>query len=217
MTVAILKPVGPHRRGRPTCRQRREEQTKNPVNSAPPPTLYLFAGSNGAGKTTFARAYLRQLDPIPRFLNADEIARGLSPLAPQKLAVKAGKLLLHEIQDCMEARKSFGLESTLSRKSHIGTLHRAKALGFLIELHYLWIPSPDLAIHRIRQRVKKGGHAIPDNDVRRRFNRSLRNLTDLYAPLADSWTFQDNTKKSGCLLFDSKTAKLSEVEQFLNL
>ena len=86
--------------GAPTFRQRREVTKRPPVKTTPP-TLYLFAGSNGAGKTTFARAYLRQLDPIPRFLNADEIARGLSPLDPQKLAIKAGKLLLHEIQDCL--------------------------------------------------------------------------------------------------------------------
>jgi hypothetical protein len=88
------------------------------------PTLYLFAGSNGAGKTTFARAYLRQLDPIPRFLNADEIARGLSPLDPEKLAVRAGKLLLREIQSCMESRHPFGLESTLSGTTYTKLLNR---------------------------------------------------------------------------------------------
>jgi hypothetical protein len=88
------------------------------------PTLYLFAGSNGAGKTTFARAYLRQLDPIPRFLNADEIARGLSPFDPQKFAVRAGKLLLREIHDCIESGISFGLESILSGNIHAKLLER---------------------------------------------------------------------------------------------
>jgi predicted ABC-type ATPase len=179
------------------------------------PTLYLFAGSNGAGKTTFARAYLRQLDPIPRFLNADELARGLSPLNPEKLAVRAGKLLLHEIQGCLESRNSFGLESTLSGKSHIGILQRAKTLGYLIELHYLWIPSPELAIRRIRQRVKKGGHPIPDADVRRRFSRSLQNLTHLYAPLAHSWQLWDNQNKPPSLLLSSENASLVKLNEFL--
>ena len=99
------------------------------MNLTGDPTLYLFAGSNGAGKTTFARAYLRQLDPVPRFLNADEIARGLSPLDPQKLAVKAGKLLLHEIQGCLESGLSFGLESTLSGTTHTKLIQQAKSLG----------------------------------------------------------------------------------------
>ncbi len=134
-----------------------------------PPTLYLFAGCNGAGKTTFARAYLTQLDPIPRFLNADEIACGLSPLNPRKIAVKAGKLLLHEIDGCLTASETFGLESTLSGTSYTRLLQRAKSLGYQVEIHYLWLPSPSLAIRRIAQRVKKGGHAIPDADVKRRF------------------------------------------------
>lgn len=180
-----------------------------------PPTIYLFAGSNGAGKTTFARAYLRQLDPIPRFLNADEIARGLSPLDPQKLAVKAGKLLLREIHDCIESGISFGLESTLSGTTHAKLLERAKSLGYQIELHYLWIPSPALAIRRIRQRVKMGGHSIPEADVRRRFTRSLDHFLEIYAPLADGWTFRDNSTQPAALLFDSANSTLQAVRQFL--
>ena len=138
----------------------------------PRPTLFHFAGSNGAGKTTFPRAYLRQINPIPRFLNTDEIARGLSPLEPQKMAVKAGKLLLHEIQDCIRSGVSFGLESTLSGTTHAKLLQQARSSRYQIEIHYLWLPSPELAIKRIAQRVKMGGHGIPNADVRRRFDRS---------------------------------------------
>jgi predicted ABC-type ATPase len=181
----------------------------------PPPTLYLFAGSNGAGKTTFARAYLRQLDPVPRFLNADEIARGLSPLDPQTLAVKAGKLLLQEIQGCLQSLKSFGLESTLSGTTYAKLLHQANSIGFLIEIHYLWIPSPALAIRRIRQRVKMGGHSIPEADVRRRFPRSLDHFLEIYAPLADGWTFRDNSTQPAALLFDSANSTIQAVKQFL--
>lgn len=182
---------------------------------SPQPSLYLFAGSNGAGKTTFARAYLRQLDPIPRFLNADEIARGLSPLDPQKLSVKAGKLLLREIHDCIESGISFGLESTLSGTTHAKLLERAKSFGHQVELHYLWIPSPALAIRRIRQRVKMGGHSIPEADVRRRFARSRANLIQLYGPLADTWQIWDNRDKPPSLILSSESSTLSQLEQFL--
>lgn len=183
---------------------------------APPPTLYLFAGSNGAGKTTFARAYLRQLDPVPRFLNADEIARGLSPLDPQKLSVKAGKLLLHEIQGCLESRNFFGLESTLSGTTYAKLLQQAKFIGFQIEIHYLWIPSPSLAIRRIAQRVKMGGHFVPDADVKRRFSRSLTHFLEIYAPLSDGWTFRNNSVQPASLLFDSANSTLQQVKNFLS-
>jgi predicted ABC-type ATPase len=182
---------------------------------ANPPTLHLFAGSNGAGKTTFARAYLRLLDPIPRFLNADEIARGLSPLEPRKLAVKAGRLLLHETQGCLKSKISFGLESTLSGTTHVRLLQRAKSLGYRIELHYLWLPAPELAIRRIRQRVKMGGHDIPESDVRCRFKRSAINLIQIYAPLADTWQVWDNRKKPASLLLSSEESTLGQLQKRL--
>ena len=175
----------------------------------PPPTLYLFAGSNGAGKTTFARAYLRQLHPIPRFLNADELARGLSPLDPQSAAIRAGKLLLHEIATCLKSGHSFGLESTLSGTAHVKILTQAKQLCYQIEIHYLWLPTPELAIRRIAQRVKMGGHFIPPTDVRRRFKRSRTNFVGMYAPIADLWTVWDNRPEPPSLLLSSETADLS--------
>jgi predicted ABC-type ATPase len=183
--------------------------------SADPPTLYLFAGCNGAGKTTFAGAYLRQLAPIPRFLNADEIARGLSPLDPRKLAIKAGKLILREIQDCLESGIPFGLESTLSGTTYVRLLQRAKSLGYQIEIHYLWLPSPALAIRRIAQRVKMGGHSIPEADVRRRFSRSWTNLIHLYGPLADTWQVWDNRTEPPGLIMSSETSTLNQLEQRL--
>ena len=181
----------------------------------PAPTLYLFAGSNGAGKTTFAKAYLPLLDPIPRFLNADEIARGLSPLDPSRISVSAGKLLLHEIGKCLEKGESIGLESTLSGLGHVKILRKAKSLGYHIELHYLWLPSPELAIRRIKQRVKKGGHHIPEVDVRRRYKRSLSNFTRVYAPLADTWQVWDNTVRPPSLLASSESTSLNQLEEFL--
>src|ERR1700679_2343389 len=110
------------------------------------PVIYLFGGSNGAGKTTFARAYLPNENPDARFLNADEMARGLSPFSPQTVALKAGRLMLEEVRGCIEARQSFGMESTLSGKTYIGLLSKAKQAGYEIELHYLLLPSAALAV-----------------------------------------------------------------------
>ena len=175
------------------------------------PVLYLFAGCNGAGKTTFAKAYLTSLPGPPRFLNADEIARGLSPFDPASMARKAGKLLLGEIDDCIEAGRSFGLESTLSGRAQLGVIERAKTRGYQVEIHYLWIPSPELAIRRITQRVRMGGHFVPDADVIRRYQRSLGNFVNLYAPLADAWVLWDNTLKPPGLLLESSSASLNQL------
>ncbi|WP_035602689.1 zeta toxin family protein [Haloferula sp. BvORR071] len=177
-----------------------------------PPVLYLFAGSNGAGKTTFARAYLTPLPGPPRFLNADEMARGLSPFDPTSVARKAGKLLLAEIEECIAARRSFGLESTLSGRSQLGVIERAKARGYQVEIHYLWIPAPELAMRRISQRVIKGGHHVPDADVIRRYQRSLDNFVKLYAPLADAWVLWDNTLSPPALLLESPGASLEQLK-----
>lgn len=125
------------------------------------------------------------------------------------------RLLLHEIHDSLKSRVSIGLESTLSGTTHAKLIQHAKTLGYQIELHYLWIPSPELAICRIRQRVKMGGHAIPDDDVKRRFSRSLDHFLNLYAPLADRWTFQDNTQQPAALLFESAVSTIAQVREFL--
>ncbi len=182
-----------------------------------PPTIYLFAGCNGAGKTTFARAYLTTdyFKTPPRFLNADEIARGLSPLAPQTVALKAGKLLLSEIDTCLRGHKSFAIESTLSGQAQIEILKHARSLGYRIEMFYLWIPSSAVAIKRIGQRVKKGGHAIPARDVERRYSRSLQNFVHTYAPLADLWQVWNNTERPPVLTLSSERANLRQLENLL--
>ncbi len=181
-----------------------------------PPTIYLFGGCNGAGKTTFARAYLTVNFATPlRFLNADEIARGLSPLAPERVALKAGKLLLSEIDGCLKHRETFGLESTLSGHAQAGILLRAKALGYRIEIFFLWVPSPELAVQRIIQRVAKGGHYIPREDVLRRHRRSVENFIGIYAPLADRWEVWDNSAEPPILTHSSEYATVSGVERHL--
>jgi predicted ABC-type ATPase len=127
----------------------------------PTPTIHLIAGCNGAGKTTFAKEFLPKEVKCLRFLNADEIARGLSPFKPSTSAVRAARLLLQEIHDDIRRQQTFALETTLSGKTYIRLFRRARQLGYEIELHYLWLSSPAQAIARVRQRVQLGGHHVP--------------------------------------------------------
>jgi predicted ABC-type ATPase len=159
---------------------------------ANPPTIYVIAGCNGAGKTTFAKEFLPKEVKCLRFLNADEIARGLSPLKPSAGAVRAARLLLTQVDECLRRRETFALESTLSGKTYIRLFQRARKLGYEIELHYLWLSSPAQAVARVRLRVKQGGHHVPAADIRRRFRRSLEHLTDDYLSLADRWAVWDS-------------------------
>ena len=157
-----------------------------------PPTIYVIAGCNGAGKTTFAKEFLPKEVKCLRFLNADEIARGLSPFQPSASAVQAARLLLQQIDSCLRRRETFALETTLSGKTYIRLFRRARKLGYEIELHYLWLSSPSHAIARVRERVFKGGHHVPVADIRRRFKRSLIHLLDDYLPLTTRWVVWDN-------------------------
>ena len=156
----------------------------------PPPTIYLIAGCNGAGKTTFAKEYLPKEVKCLRFLNADEIARGLSPFDPSAAAVKSGRLLLTEIRDSLNKRETFGLESTLSGKTYLALFRKALTQDYEIELHYLLLASARQAIDRVRRRVQSGGHHVPVADIRRRFHRSRAHLFD-YLPLSTRWAVWD--------------------------
>ena len=142
---------------------------------APKPTIYIIAGCNGAGKTTFAKEFLPSVGVI-RFLNADEIARGLSPLKPEAVAFKAGRLLLSELRELVDRQETFALESTLSGKTYVRIFEVAKQRGYAIELHFVWIHDVREAVRRVRQRVLEGGHDVPADDIRRRFARSTQHL-----------------------------------------
>ncbi|PAW63956.1 MAG: hypothetical protein B9S36_03550 [Verrucomicrobiia bacterium Tous-C2TDCM] len=155
------------------------------------PTLCIIGGCNGAGKTTLARELLPLLG-LMRFLNADEIARGLSPLDPSLSAFKAGRLVLEEAKSLIASGSSFGLESTLSGKTYVAMLREARERGFRVIVHYVMIGSADQAVERVKLRVKMGGHHVPEEDVIRRFDRSIRHLLEDYLPLADEWGVWDN-------------------------
>jgi predicted ABC-type ATPase len=177
----------------------------------PSPTIYLIAGCNGAGKTTFAREFLLKEVACVNFLNADYLAFGLSPLSPEIAAMKAGRLLLTEFKSLVARKETFALESTLSGKTYLRLLGDAKRHGFRICLHYLWLRTPAMAIARVRERVKKGGHNVPVPDIRRRFSRSRRHLVSDYAPLADRWAVWNNESSPPLLLAESKSCALADL------
>lgn len=179
------------------------------------PDLILIGGPNGAGKTTFAREILTTDLKGLRFLNADEIARGLSPFEPDKVARKAGRILLQEIEEITEKGDEFALESTLSGRAHAHILQRAKDAGYKITLHFLWIPSAKISLARVRQRVKKGGHDVPTADILRRYDRIMRNLIELYLPLVDRWRIWSSADLRYAALASSETHAISDVEAFL--
>jgi predicted ABC-type ATPase len=153
----------------------------------------VIAGPNGSGKTTFAREFLANEPSIDHFINADLIASGLSPLKPELAAIAAGRIVLKEIERLVRNRENFSFESTLSGRTHAARLAQLKAKGYRIEIVFLKIKSPQLALRRIAARVRQGGHNIPRADVLRRFERSWSNFTTIYRPLADAWWVYDNS------------------------
>ncbi|MCX6858397.1 MAG: zeta toxin family protein [Verrucomicrobia bacterium] len=178
------------------------------------PTLCILGCCNGAGKTTLARELLPRLG-LMRFLNADEIARGLSPLDPTLTAFKAGRLVLEEARSLIAAKTSFALESTLSGRAQVALIREAKAQGYRILLHYIVIGSATQAVARVALRVRLGGHHVPENDVRRRFDRSRKHFLEDYLPLADEWGLWDNQSPPPKQIADSKTHTLDQLHAML--
>jgi predicted ABC-type ATPase len=159
----------------------------------PQPRCIVIAGPNGAGKTTFAREYLPHVAGVVQFVNADLIAQGLSPLDPQLAALSAGRLLLQEVNRLAASRADFAFESTLSGLTYARQLRLWKTSGYRIEIAYLRLRSPQLALRRIAARVRQGGHNVPRTDVLRRFVRGWENFLHVYRPLADEWAIYDNS------------------------
>lgn len=164
------------------------------------PLCIIIAGPNGAGKTTFAREFLPKDARVIHFVNADLIAGGLSPLRPELAALAAGRLVLKELDRLSRNREDFAFESTLSGLAYIGRLKRWRASGYRIEIVYLRLHSPQLALRRIAARVRQGGHNVPRVAVLRRFTRSWNNFEKQYRLLADAWSVYDNSRRTATLL-----------------
>ena len=168
---------------------------------------YIIAGPNGAGKTTFATEFLPLYANCRNFINPDLLARAFSPFDPDAGMFRAGRVVLERIAEFSEAKKDFAFETTLSGRGYVPLLRRMKATDFRLHLFYLWIPSPELALLRIRDRVESGGHNVPERDVRRRFGRTLGNLFTLYRPLLDTLHFFDNSSDTPRLIFKDESGQ----------
>ncbi len=175
-------------------------------------TVYVIAGPNGAGKTTLARALLPRLSDCKEFLNADLIAAGLSPFAPETQNVRAGRLLLTRLMELSRAHVSFGFETTLSGRSYVRTLSGLKENGYRVVLYFLWLPNAEQAVARVRERVRQGGHNIPEVDIRRRFDAGLRNLFQLYCPLADRWSLYDASDSANTVVATADAGRLETMD-----
>jgi len=154
--------------------------------------IIIIAGPNGAGKTTFARSFLPQEAQCPHFINADLIAAGLSPFAPETAALKAGRLMLAEIDDCVRKGESFAFETTLAGLAYVGRIRAWRAAGYHVSLFFLHLPDADIAIARVAERVRQGGHHIDEAVIRRRFAAGRYNLEQAYKSAVDTWATYDN-------------------------
>lgn len=159
--------------------------------------LYLLAGCNGAGKTTAAYALLPNLLGCREFVNADEIARGLSPFQPEAVSVQAGRLMLARLQELLAAGETFALETTLATRHYLSFIRNAQAQGYTVHLFFFWLSTPEAAVQRVRIRVREGGHNIPEVIIRRRYELGLRYFFSRYQTAVDNWTFVDNTQQLG--------------------
>lgn len=155
--------------------------------------ILIIAGPNGAGKTTFAREFLPAEAECPHFVNADLIAAGLSPFAPELVAVRAGRIMLDQIHEHVRKGESFAFETTMSGRIYLQLIPSWQTQGYIVKLFFLQLPSSEMAVARVRQRVAAGGHNVPEEVIWRRFDAGLRNFEQLYKPLVDEWVLYDNS------------------------
>jgi len=162
--------------------------------------VIIIAGPNGAGKTTFARSFLPNEAQCLRFINADLIAAGLSPFAPETAAIKAGRLMLAEIAECVHNGVSFAFETTLAGLSYLRHIKHWQLEGYHVSLFFLCLPNADTAVTRVAERVRQGGHDIPEAVIRRRFTAGRSNFEKIYKSAVDTWAIYDNVGERPILL-----------------
>lgn len=178
-------------------------------------TLYIIAGCNGAGKTTASISLLPEILKCREFVNADEIAKGLSPFNPESVSIEAGRLMLERINVLIEGDCSFSIETTLSTRSYNKLISKAHAKGFKVQLLFFWLPTPEHAIQRVAQRVKEGGHNIPIEVIRRRYKAGIENLFNIYMPIVDSWMLIENHNNPRIIIADGSCDKINIYEETL--
>ncbi len=156
--------------------------------------LYIISGCNGAGKTTASFTVLPEMLDCKEFVNADEIAKGLSPFQPERVAIEAGKIMLRRIRELLNQNLDFAFETTLATKTYTKLIQKAQSDGYFVTLIFFWLSSPELAVERVRARVNSGGHNIPVDVIYRRYFSGISNLSKLYLPVSDYWMIIDNSE-----------------------
>lgn len=173
--------------------------------------LYIISGCNGAGKTTASYTVLPEVLQCKEFVNADEIARGLSPFNPANVAIEAGRLMLKRIDELLKNEENFSIETTLATRSYIRLVGQAQKQGYKVSLIYFWLNSPELAIERVAQRVSNGGHDIPQDIVLRRYQAGINNLFEIYMPKVDYWLLADNSYTPRVIVAEGGRGQTTEV------
>jgi predicted ABC-type ATPase len=181
-------------------------------NKTKKPSLYVIAGPNGSGKTTFSKKFLPDYVECLEFVNVDLIAKGLSPFTPERAILQAGRIMLEQIHSLGNRGIDFGFETTLAGKAYIKLLNELKQKGYSIHLFFLWIKNVKLALERIELRVQQGGHSIPEATVRRRFRRGIFNFFHEYQPIVDSWVIFDNSEDVPKMIAFKESGKLEILD-----
>ncbi len=178
--------------------------------------LYVISGCNGAGKTTASYSVLPDMLNCKEFVNADEIAKGLSPFQPDKVAIEAGRIMLTRIKDLIKHNVDFAFETTLASKSYAPFIREAQSKGYFVTLVFFWLNSPELAIERVKTRVNSGGHDIPENVINRRYWAGISNLSKLYVPISDYWLIIDNSEPPFQVIAEGFKNDVTEIKnQFI--
>lgn len=173
--------------------------------------LYIIAGCNGAGKTTASFTILPEILNCKEFVNADEIAKGLSPFQPEKVAFEAGRIMLHRINELLSNNEVFAFETTLATKSYKSKVILAQEKGYKVILLFFWLQDVNLAIERVRTRVQEGGHNIENDVIRRRYANGLINLFKIYLPIVDEAMIFDNTNAKAELIAQKTLGNAIEI------
>ena len=176
------------------------------------PNLYIIAGCNGAGKTTASYAMFPEILDCKEFINADEIAKGLSPFQPETVSIEAGRLMLIRMNEMLTLQEDFAIETTLATKSYANFIRRAQEVGYFVTLIYFWLDSPELAVRRVEQRVRFGGHNVPEDVVIRRYYAGMKNLFSRFIPISDYWILIDNSIDPFRMIAEGERTQVTEIQ-----
>ena len=178
--------------------------------------MHIIAGPNGAGKTTFASEFLPDYANCPEFVNADLLAKGLSPFYPEAAAIEAGRLMLKQIDKLMKKKSDFGFETTLSGRTFVRLIDRLREQNYIVKLYFLWLPDVELALERVAERVRRGGHNIPEAIIKRIYQAGIHNFINKYRHRAEEWILFDNSNVQLHIIGWLKYGEVAVYDETLN-